>query len=99
MWSPWTETSQALLQTRQLQAGRKSHDFEIFMLVLKGLGHTICYLFKKLQFFPRQMNSKNNGPVLLFKTMFRYWNCFRSSVATDGQGLKLKKIGSTFFKF
>ena len=40
-------------------------------LVLKSLNHAICYLFKKLQsvFTPIEFNSKNNGPVLLFKTI------------------------------
>ena len=30
-----------------------------------------------------KLNSKNNGPVLLFKTIFRLWNCFLSPAATD----------------
>ena len=43
------------------------------------------------------MNSKNNGPVLLFKTIVRHWNCFLSSVLMDGSGLKLgKKLGQPF---
>ena len=40
----------------------------------------------------------NNGPVLLFKTIFRHQNCFLSSVAADGQdehGLKLETFGPT----
>ena len=43
----------------------------------------------------RGLNSKSNGPVLLFKTIFRHYNCFPSSVAPDGKdghGLKLEKI-------
>ena len=43
----------------------------------------------------RGLNSKINGRVLLFKTMFRHYNCFPSSVASDGKdghGLKLEKI-------
>jgi len=50
----------------------------------------------------RQLNSKNNGPTLLLKTILRYWNCFLSSVATDGKdgnGLKLEKIGPIFSSF
>ena len=42
--------------------------------------------------------SKNNGPVLLFKTIFRRWNGFLSSDVTDGRdgnGLKVEK----FFNF
>ena len=48
-----------------------------------------------------QFNSKNSDPVLLFnwfKTVCRHWNCFLSSVATDGKdrrGLKLKTPGPT----
>ena len=34
-------------------------------------------------FFLRQLNSKNNGPVLLSKTIFWHWYCFPSSVAMD----------------
>ena len=30
-----------------------------------------------------QLNSKNNGPVLLFKTIFRHGNCFMKAVACD----------------
>ena len=42
-----------------------------------------------------QLNSKTNGPVLLFKTLFRHWNSFLSSVAMDGKdgyGLKHEKV-------
>ena len=34
-------------------------------------------------FFLRQLNSKNNGPVLLSKTIFWHWYCFPSSAAMD----------------
>ena len=40
-------------------------------------------------------NSKNNGQVLFFKTIVRYWNCFLSSVGKDGKdgrGLKNLKL-------
>ena len=30
-----------------------------------------------------QLDSKNNAPVLLFKTIFRLWNFFLLSVAMD----------------
>ena len=47
-----------------------------------------------------QLNSTNNGPVLLFKTaIFRHRNCFLSYVGTDGKdgyALKLEKIRATF---
>ena len=41
-------------------------------------------------------NSRNNGPVLLFKTIFRHCNCFLSSVVKDdknGHEVKLEKVG------
>ena len=41
-----------------------------------------------------QLNSKNNGPVLLLKIISRQWNCFLSSDAADGKngnGLKFEK--------
>ena len=34
--------------------------------------------------FLHQLNFKNNGLVLLFKTIFRHSNCFLSTVAMDG---------------
>ena len=46
-----------------------------------------------------QLNPKNNGLVLLIKTILRNRNCFLSSVAADGKdgnGLKLAKIGPIF---
>ena len=39
---------------------------------VRGLYHATCYLFKKLERFSRQLNFKNNGLVLLFKTIFRH---------------------------
>jgi len=53
--------------------------------VFKGAMHAICYLFEKLKLFSHLLNSKNSGPVLLFKTSFRHSNCFLSSVPTDGK--------------
>ena len=58
--------------------------------------------YKRLKLFSYQLNCKNNGPVLLHKTIFRHSNCFLSSVATDGEdghGLKLEKGGPTFSSF
>ena len=49
--------------------------------------------------FSLQLNSINNGPVLLFKTIFMHLNCFLLSVATDGkdgQGSRIEKAGPTF---
>ena len=43
------------------------------------------------------MNSKNTGPVLLFKTIFRHWGCVIPFVDTDGkdrhglENLKLRR--------
>ena len=57
---------------------------------------------KKLILFSHQLNSKNNGPVLLFKTIFRYRKCFLSSDATndtDGYGLELENVGVPFSSF
>ena len=70
------------------------------MLVTIGTCHAFCYLFEKLKInVPlHQLNSKTNGPVLLFKTLFRHWNCFLLSVAMDGKdgyGLKLEKVWPT----
>ena len=48
------------------------------------------------------LNSKNNGVVLLLKTILRHGNCVLSSLAIDskdGDGLSLEKIGATFIKF
>ena len=43
-----------------------------------------------------------DGTLLLFNTIFRYSNCFLSSVATsgkDGHGLKIEKVRPTFPSF
>ena len=48
--------------------------------------------------FLHQLNSKNNGTVLILKSILRLRNCFLSSIATDGKdvhGLKLEKVGPT----
>ena len=65
---------------------------------------TISYIsfLKKHAFASVVCNSGNNGPVLLFKNIYRHGNCFLSSIATDGkdgQGWNLKKIGPTFSSF
>ena len=54
---------------------------------------------KNLKVTSHQLNPKNNGLVLLLKTILRHLNCFLSSVAADGKdgnGLKLEKIGPIF---
>ena len=51
---------------------------------------------KKLNVSSPLLNFRNNDPVSLLKTTFRYCNCFLSSVAKDGDagsGFKLEKIG------
>lgn len=69
---------------------------------LKEPCHAICCLFKNLERFLRQLNSKNNGAVLLVKTVSRPLKCFLSSDVTDGKEgheLKLEKVGSPFSSF
>ena len=59
--------------------------------------YLLCFL-KKL----KCVFASSNGPVLLFKTIFRRWNFYLSSVSTDGKdghGLKLEKFGPTFSSF
>ena len=53
-----------------------------------GLCHVICYLFKKLKRFLHQFNSKNNGPVLLFKTILALM-LFPVVCCNGLQGLKM----------
>ena len=61
----------------------------------------LAYFLKSYKVPSHQFTSKNNNPVLLFnwfKTICRHWNCFLSSVATDGKNrrwLKLKTPGPT----
>ena len=54
------------------------------------------FAIKKLKFFS---HFKNNGPVLLFKTIFKHWNCLLWPVSTDGKDgyeMRLEKVGPTF---
>ena len=94
----WTSSSSSLDKTGSVTIKKL-----LFKVGLKrGLPNAICYLYKKLKLLWHQYNTKNNGPVLLFKTIFMHWNCFLSSVAADckdGYGLKLKKNGPTFSSF
>ena len=49
-----------------------------------------------------QLNPKNNGLILLVKTILSHWNCFLLSVAADGKdgnGLKREKFGPLFSSF
>ena len=77
-------------------------------LHLKGICYAVCYLFNKLKWFSRHLNSKNNATVLLFNPIFWHWNCFLLSVTNGwkrwtwvacGHGLKLEKRWAKFFKF
>ena len=54
-------------------------------MTLSGLCHALYHPFKQLKLFSYQLNSKNNGPVLLFKSILRQRNCFLLSIATDGK--------------
>ena len=69
-------------------------------LHFKELFHAFCY--QKAKIFLAFVAFKNNGPVLLFKTIFKHWNCLLSPVSTDGKdgyGLRLEKVGPTFSSF
>ena len=72
-------------------------------LSFKEATSTLFAIFiMKLKRFSHRLNFKNNGPVLLFKTIFRHRNCFLSPGATDGKdgyGLKVEKVGLTFSTF
>ena len=60
------------------------------------------FLKRSLILASHQLNSLNHGSVLIFTTMFKHWNCFLSSVPTDGKdgyGLKLEKIEPHFSSF
>ena len=41
------------------------------------------FLIKNQKRFSHQLSFKNTGLVLLFKAIFRHWNCFLLSVETD----------------
>ena len=73
----------------------------IDMPVLKGAMLWYLLSFKKLNpFFFTSIEFPKNGPVLLF--ILNHWNCFLSSVSTDGKdgrGLKLEEAGPTFSSF
>ena len=75
------------------------------MKSLKGLYHAICSSAIVLESYVSShyyFNSKNSGPVLLFKTIFRHENCFLSSVTTDGKDeheLKFEKVWQTVLSF
>ena len=55
---------------------------------ITGLCHVICYLFKKLKPLLHQLNSKNNGLVLLFKTILALIS-FPVICCNGLQGLKM----------
>ena len=62
-------------------------------LLYTSIIHTIIHYQKPKTSILCQLYSKNNGPVLLFKTIFRHWNCFLPFVDTDGKdghGVKLE---------
>ena len=74
----------------------------IDMPVLKGAMLWYLLSFKELNLFFTSIEFQNNGPVLLFKTVFNHWKCFPLLVATDGKdghGLKIEEVGPTFSSF
>ena len=80
--------------------------FNLDKRLLKGLCHAIWYVFKKLNVSSHRLNPKNNGMVLLLKTIIikalKLFPVTVSSVAADGKdgnGLKIAKLGHFFFKF
>ena len=73
----------------------------VVVVVVVGLCHAILVYFKKPRVSSHHLNPKNNGLVLLLKTILRHRNCFLSSVVADGKdgnGLKLEKNGPEFFQ-
>ena len=83
---------------------RKASPCKVLSVTFKnssaGAMQTICYLLKKIKYFAHWLNSKNNGPVVLFKYIFRHWNCLLSPVETDDKDrrrLKFEKIARPTF--
>ena len=74
---------------------------QVFLASLKGpIISRYLQSFKSYDFFLSIEHKKLM--VLLFKTVFRHWNRFLSSVAKDekdGHGLKLEKVGITLSSF
>ena len=62
----------------------------------KLLSQAIFHLCKKLKLSSHQLNSKNNGPVSLFKTIFMYWHCFLQRMAKMEMDWNLEKLGQLF---
>ena len=79
------------------------HSSEFFDIKRSSVAPSAILLKAKTFLASIEFTLRNhNGPVLLFKTIFRHRNCFLSSVATDGQdehGLKLEKGGPTLKSF
>ena len=50
----------------------------------RSFGTLFSTFLKSENMSSHQLNSNNNDPVLLVKTIFRHCTCFLSSVATDG---------------
>ena len=73
-------------------------------LILKRLGHAVFYLFESFKTCLLISSIlKNYYGLLLFKTIFRHWNCFPSSVqlriARMNLDWNLKKNRAEFFNF
>ena len=107
-WEGGRGTRTFKIQTLKMLLEKSHHQSVICILCNHHQGchygelcHGICHLFKKLKLFSQQLNSKNNGQLLLFKNilLFRHWNCFLLSIAMDDKdahGLKLENFGPTF---
>ena len=72
-----------------------------FQPVLSRISNGLCHAFSYLQLSSLQLIFKNNGPVLLLKTIFRHWtdSCY-GSLAVSGQDIwtlikTLRWIGPT----
>ena len=48
------------------------HEIISLKLEVKGVVSRYLHFFKKLKRFSHRLNLKNNGSVLLFKTIFRH---------------------------
>ena len=68
---------------------------------LMDLCHTVSYLFKRLKFISHQLNSENNGLVLLCTTLYEGTETvcchLRQQMARmEVDNLKLEKVRPTF---
>ena len=72
----WFRLQHRVLETEHRNAVGTTHNLIEFSLNrLKELRRAICFLFKSLNISSHLLNFKKsiNGPILLFKTIFRYF--------------------------